>query len=155
MLKRRGTKDPWSRVVRLTSCFNRGEAADLMLIATKWGVAPAIVIWAVIAEWLALKRGRDVMDLPYGHSTREILRKARALEQEYAFEREESEGGGGPVAADVCPVCGHEYVLAAEAGEGPGDGDDRGAAEHGDEPGSVGGGPVPGPRAGTEASSKV
>ncbi len=155
MLKRRGLKGPWSRVVKLTASFNRGEAADLMLVATKWGVSPAVVIWAVIAEWLSLCRNRNIMKLPYEHSTRKILRNARALEQVYEVECEESEGSGRPFATDVCPLCGHESVDAGELGEGRGDGACPEPAESGYEHGGGGGGPVSGPRAGSETSGEV
>jgi len=155
MLKRRGIRNPWARSTTLTTRFNPGEAADLMLIATKWKVTPAVVIWAVIAEWLSMCRSRNIMKLPYEQSTRKILQQARAVEQVYEVERQESEGGSGAFTTDVCPLCGMQSEDADEDGGGRDDGHGEDAPEPGDEPGSVGGGPVPGARVSPEASAKI
>ncbi len=72
----------WNRSVRLDSYFTPGMAADLLLIARAWDCTPAAVVWAVIATWVnETCRDRDVLQLPYGQSSKRILATARALEQ--------------------------------------------------------------------------
>lgn len=60
-----------------------GTLADLKIIAKAWDCSVANVVWAVIVTWIndAL-RDREVMDLPFSHDARRILRDAHERERE-------------------------------------------------------------------------
>lgn len=110
---------PWARSKRVTSLFTMGEVADLKVIADHWDVSPGTAVWAVIAEWLAVLRKRDLVALPYPKSSKMMILKARELEAQCEKQGEGSEGSDGPEPADVCPLCGNGGSYRLQDGEGP------------------------------------
>lgn len=109
---------PWARTTKLTSGFTIGEAADLKVIADHWEVSVGTAIWAVIAEWLAVLRKRDLVGLPYQKSSKQIILRARELEAQCEKQGEGSEGEAGPEPSSLCPLCGHEYRDRTRDGAG-------------------------------------
>ena len=71
---------PWTRRHAVQTRFTAGLYADLKIIAEAWECTPAEVVWVVIATWIAGRRGRNVMNLPYAKSSRRLLARAHALE---------------------------------------------------------------------------
>lgn len=148
--------NPWSRKHRVTAMFTTGELADMMLIAESWKCSPAMVLWALFAEWSATLRHRDLMALPYAHSSKAIIARARILEYFHENEFEANQGGDGPEPGVRCGVCGYFARAVGDAGEGGAGGEESpGAAPSGAESGGERGGPVSGAGHRTEKAGKV
>lgn len=157
-MRKRGTipSTPWTRNKQITTKFNVGELADLSVIADHWDVSVGTAIWAVIAEWLAILRKRDLTGLPYPNSSKAIIMRARELERLHEESSEGSEDLHGPIDDDVCHVCGSVAGNAVKDGEGRHH-DDAGweDPEYGDEPGSVASGHLSRPQASAKAPGAV
>ena len=152
----RGRTNPWTRKHRVTANFNAGELGDLMLISEAWRCSPALVIWGLVAEWLSALRARDLMCLPYGESSREILLRAREVEGFYADEIEACASSDGVEPAGRCHFCGSERPRLDQGGDGEMRGSEPGPdSEHRDVTGDGGVGHHPGARGETSKTSKV
>ena len=149
-------RTPWTRNKQITTKFNVGELADLSVIADHWDVSVGTAIWAVIAEWLAILRKRDLTALPYPNSSKAIIMRAHELERLHEESSQGSEDLDGPLDADVCPVCGHVTGNAVHDGEGRHHDDEGGEdPRHGDEPGRVSSGHLPRPQASAKAPGEI
>jgi hypothetical protein len=63
----------WKRTEKLDVRFLPGEMADIGAIAEAWDVGRTTVVWALIADYLARLRKRELIDLPLGHNATKIL----------------------------------------------------------------------------------
>lgn len=83
--KRRNRSPAFSRTHKVVIYLTAGEEADMKLMGEAWGSTVPVAIWCLIASWLAIRRDRHVMELPYSRMARHILDKARRLEQDLEY----------------------------------------------------------------------
>jgi hypothetical protein len=49
------------------------------MIAEAWDCSTSVVVWSLVAQWLAKLRGRKVDDVPYSDGAKDVLRKFGSL----------------------------------------------------------------------------
>lgn len=91
--------------VKGSAAFRRGEVLDLEQIAVAWQCPANVVVYIIVADFLAKARGRKLEDTPMNHATMRTLERAGYYDG--------WPGGLGDVEKDMSRASAMERLLVA------------------------------------------